>query len=210
MKTKHNIKICQCASCKSIRGEQSGENASNYKDGRTNKLTYCIDCNKPITCKAQRCLSCASKLRTGKQETNPLWLGGFLRNKCPDCGKAISVYVSRCQECYLKTIKGKNHWNYIDGLTLSPYSFEFTKELKREIRDRDNHKCQLCYKTEKQELRELNKVLSIHHIDYNRYNCLPENLITTCNACNLKVNANRDYYYAYFTYIMENYIYENI
>jgi len=203
MKTKHNIKTCRCASCASLRGETKGVNHPNFKDGRSLKLYYCKDCGKQITWQAIRCLSCASKLRIGKRENNPNWLGGFLRNKCIDCNESISVYVSRCQECYLKTIKGKNHPMYIDGLTLSPYSSKFTKKLKQQIRDRDNHECRLCYKTEKQELKKLNKVLSIHHIDYNRHNCLHENLITVCNACNLKVNANRDYYYAYFNYILK-------
>jgi len=34
-----------------------------------------------------------------------------------------------------------------------------------------------------------------------------DNLITLCRQCNTRVNFNRDYWFAYFTYIMENYIY---
>ena len=30
------------------------------------------------------------------------------------------------------------------------------------------------------------------------------NLISTCGKCNRKANYNRDYWFAYFTYVMEN------
>lgn len=43
----------------------------------------------------------------------------------------------------------------------------------------------------------------VHHIDDNKQNCKKNNLITTCNQCNIKANFNRDYWYAYFTYIVE-------
>ena len=34
-------------------------------------------------------------------------------------------------------------------------------------------------------------------------NCQEDNLIVTCTKCNALANANRDYWYAYFTYLME-------
>jgi len=43
----------------------------------------------------------------------------------------------------------------------------------------------------------------IHHIDYNKLNCQSNNLICLCKKCNSKVNFNRDYWYAYFRYIMD-------
>jgi hypothetical protein len=30
------------------------------------------------------------------------------------------------------------------------------------------------------------------------------NLITLCKKCNMKANSNRDYWYAFYSYLMEN------
>jgi len=92
----------------------------------------------------------------------------------------------------------------VDGRSYEPYPSDFNNILKRCIRKRDNYTCQKCYKTQKQELITINKKLSIHHIDYNKFNCSEFNLITLCNKCNHTVNSNRDYWFAYFIYAMEN------
>ena len=46
--------------------------------------------------------------------------------------------------------------------------------------------------------------LDIHHIDYNKMNYKKDNLITLCLKCNIKANFNRNYWYAYYVYLMEN------
>lgn len=71
-------------------------------------------------------------------------------------------------------------WN--GGISFEPYSAEFNKNLKRQIRERDNYTCQLCKKFGN----------FVHHIDYNKKNCSPDNLITLCNSDSSKVNSNRD------------------
>lgn len=38
----------------------------------------------------------------------------------------------------------------------------------------------------------------VHHIDYNKFNCNPENLITLCKSCHVKTNHNRNYWINYF------------
>lgn len=93
---------------------------------------------------------------------------------------------------------GKNSPNWQGGLSFLPYSLKFNCDLKRNIRERDNFICQECG-------REENKTdLSIHHIDYNKENCDESNLISLCKPCHSKTNGNRDYWFAYFTYVMEN------
>jgi 5-methylcytosine-specific restriction endonuclease McrA len=86
-----------------------------------------------------------------------------------------------------------------NGISFEPYSIEWTRELKRFIRDRDNHKCQYCQKNEN----ELEEKLHIHHIDYDKQNCKEENLISLCCSCHIATNNNRDYWFAYYTYLME-------
>jgi len=98
-----------------------------------------------------------------------------------------------------KATSGKNHPNWKDGSSLSPYSFEWTEELRQDIRCRDGHKCQICGKTEAQEVKEIKKLLCVHHMDYNKLNCKKSNLITLCAKCHGKTNYNRKKWIKYFT-----------
>lgn len=94
--------------------------------------------------------------------------------------------------------------NWIDGRSFEPYSIDFTEELKEQIRKRDNYECQNCSMTEEEHLIVMGRVLDVHHIDYDKQNCNDNNLITLCHSCNVRANANRDYWYAYFKYIIES------
>ena len=93
-----------------------------------------------------------------------------------------------------KQHSGEKHPAWKGGISFEPYSLEFSKQIKELIRSRDGYKCQKCGCLEIEE----GKKLSIHHIDYQKENCLPENLISLCNRCNLKVNINRKKWTKYF------------
>jgi hypothetical protein len=97
-------------------------------------------------------------------------------------------------------LAGKNNPAYIHGQSKNLYSSEF-KNVRNEIRQRDNFKCQFCKILESKCDREL----CVHHIDYNKENNKKKNLISLCIPCHINTNINRDYWYAYYTYIMENY-----
>jgi hypothetical protein len=104
----------------------------------------------------------------------------------------------------LELHKGKKNGRWIDGRSYEPYTSNF-KSSRESIRKRDSYKCQKCgIMQHKHLINNKKEKLSIHHIDYNKHNCNPKNLITLCRKCNSIVNTNRDYWYAYFTYIMEN------
>jgi len=95
-------------------------------------------------------------------------------------------------------VSRENNPNWKGGITEQKYCPKFNNKLKEKIRNRDNHICQLCGKTEEKN----NKKLAIHHIHYDKENCYPD-LITICNSCNSKVNFNREYYEEYFMKILE-------
>lgn len=78
----------------------------------------------------------------------------------------------------------KNH-KWKGGLGSESYPSEF-KRIREEIRERDNHTCQLCGKTKQPN----GYKLDVHHIDYNKRNSDPKNLITLCSSCNKEVDAN--------------------
>ena len=77
--------------------------------------------------------------------------------------------------------------NWKGGLSFDPYTPKFNKQLKELIRERDNRTCQKCGIPETEGKRRLD----VHHIDYDKKNCLPRNLISLCNICNIQVNSNR-------------------
>ena len=85
--------------------------------------------------------------------------------------------------------RGKNGNNWQGGISYEPYSVDWTKTLKRSIRQRDKYTCQLCGKE---------PATIVHHIDYNKKNSNPINLITLCQNCHGKTNKNRDYWTNYF------------
>jgi hypothetical protein len=82
---------------------------------------------------------------------------------------------------------GKNHWNYIDGSS-DLYPPDWTHRLREFIRERDDRICQLCDKTEEQN----GKRLCVHHIDYDKENCEPQNLVSLCSECHDKTKFNRE------------------
>lgn len=75
-----------------------------------------------------------------------------------------------------------------------PYAWTFNAELKEEVRRRDGYKCQLCGVPRS----ECMRALTVHHIDYDKQNSDPVNLVALCLSCNSKVNANRDHWTACF------------
>lgn len=126
---------------------------------------------------------------------------------CKVCGEIIEVKVSLqfrkkycswdCRNKGLKERKvwnkgknykpGKQHWNWQGGVGRLPYPFEWTETLKESIRQRDNYKCQFCFK------KQINKKLCIHHIDKDKNNLDPKNLISLCRSCHTKIHNGGRY-----------------
>lgn len=96
-------------------------------------------------------------------------------------------------------IKGEKHWNWKGGIEYQKYSINWTENLKRVIRERDHYICQICNNL------QLNETFNVHHIDYNKNNCNPNNLITLCRKCHMKTNINREYWKLYLTNLLKKY-----
>jgi len=92
-----------------------------------------------------------------------------------------------------KWLKLEKHPLWKWWITNKPYSTDWTNTLRRSIRERDRYTCQLC--TEQQ----WDCAFDIHHIDYDKLNCNPTNLITLCRSCHMKTNTNREYRKSIFT-----------
>ena len=82
--------------------------------------------------------------------------------------------------------KGVKNPQWQGGKSFEPYGLKFNEKLKELIRERDDYRCRLCSK------KENGKKHSVHHIDYNKQNNDPVNLITLCQPCHQKTNFNRE------------------
>ena len=143
-----------------------------------------------------------SKARQGKYcGKNAPWFGKHL-------SKATRQKLSEAQ-------LGEKSHNWLGGISLEPYGVKFTKQLREQIRERDNFTCQECKKTQE----ELGYRFNVHHIDYNKKNHNPNNLISLCNSCHCKTNYSREAWTKHFREMLteklqgvrkKNYTYEGV
>jgi len=143
------------------------------------KKRFCILCKKEINkyIKAKHCKSCSRKVAIKN--------GGFMPkyNKKHTTESKKLISLNRTGKCLLE----KNP-NWLGGKSFEPYTVDWTRTLKKSIRERDHYICKICCADG----------CFIHHIDYNKKNCNPNNLITLCHSCHSKTNFNRKYWISYF------------
>lgn len=87
---------------------------------------------------------------------------------------------------------GEKSYLWRGGTATSPYPIDWTKTLRKSIRERDHYICQICN----------DDGIDVHHIDYRKINNNPTNLITLCRRCHLKTNSNRESWMALLTDMM--------
>jgi cytochrome c553 len=90
---------------------------------------------------------------------------------------------------------GELNHNWRGGLKKQKYPKEFDLILKRAIRARDGFLCQMpgCH------VQEVGRAHNVHHIDYNKANNQPDNLITLCATCHAKTSNHREFWAQYFS-----------
>lgn len=110
--------------------------------------------------------------------------------KVKSCGCLVSELMSlRC---------GELSPNWKGGVSQEPYCYVWGDlEYKKDLKERDNNNCMnpAC--------RGNTNRLCLHHINYNKKNCHPWNLITLCYSCNGRANYNRDFWEKYYNRIMQ-------
>jgi len=104
---------------------------------------------------------------------------------------------SRCPICRSINMTGENNPRWKGGIACEPYCDTWLdEEYKQAIKQRDNNKClnPLCNKNSER--------ICLHHIDYNKKNCHPNNLITLCISCNSKANKDRTWHESWYKAIL--------
>jgi hypothetical protein len=104
---------------------------------------------------------------------------------------------SRCPVCRYINMSGEKSPRWKGGISLEPYcDIWLDEEYKQSIKDRDGYKClnpdctNICSK------------LVLHHINYNKKDCNPENIITVCLSCNSRANKDREWHEAWYKAII--------
>ncbi len=122
---------------------------------------------------------------------NPRYIDGrsIKIKMCVVCGKILNDYrAKKCGSCAKVGNKnaneGKDNYNWNGGFSIL-YPRGWTKKFKSEIRKRDKFTCQLCKRKEQQGERNFD----VHHLDDNKRNILPSNLITLCRSCHCKIRG---------------------
>lgn len=124
--------------------------------------------------------------------------------ECVNCSKVVRLRKSHIErgerlfcsmDCknlfHAKEMDGEGNSNWIGGVSFLPYASSFTKKLKRKIIARDKNSCGICGRVVEKNYRGFSFNLVIHHIDYNKNNSSPENLMTLCCQCHGRTHYNR-------------------
>jgi len=99
---------------------------------------------------------------------------------------------------------GELNSQWQNGKSFEIYPKEF-KYKRNTILERDNYTCQSS------NCKCLSKILDIHHIDYNKKNNNPDNLITLCRSCHAKTNGKnvRQYWTQFYTILINERMMQN-
>lgn len=89
---------------------------------------------------------------------------------------------------------GENNATWFGGKTKERYPVGWSRFYKDTIRDRDGNACQMCGVKEEGGVGH-----NVHHIDYDKSNLSPDNLISLCKTCHGITNFNRDQWTIGFT-----------
>lgn len=86
--------------------------------------------------------------------------------------------------------------NWKGGVSRIPYTWDF-RRISKKIIERDSYKCQNpnCCGTDKR--------MTTHHINHDKQDNSPLNLIALCSVCNSKANFNRPFWVLLYGEIMQ-------
>jgi len=102
--------------------------------------------------------------------------------------KQAEAWTPEARQRQAEAWAGENNPNWRGGLSLEPYGPDFSDELKAYIRSRDSYRCAVC------NVAEDGHAHHCHHLDYNKANNDPSNLITLCRPCHSRTNTNRRFW----------------
>jgi len=139
----------------------------------------------------------------------PSYIKGHYWNgkKRPDTSELMKNVTRTCvwkgkkrpdhSEWMKENCQGETHPAWKGGISYEPYCDAWQdRDYKESIKERDGCKCL------NPECRKIPCRLILHHINYNKKDCSPRNLITICQSCNGRANKNRRWHKSWYLAIL--------
>lgn len=180
-----------------------------YYKVRNTITKECKNCGDKFQLKAYRSdrqfcdMDCYTEWREGRFTGENSYSYNRIEVNCAACNntlKRIKSHDNRRQHhfcnnnCYAQWISenknGEDAFHWQGGP--ATYGPGWDREKKKEVRKRDDYRCQACGKTQKQELDDIGRNLCVHHIipakqfDNSNKRNDKNNLVTLCLSCHMK------------------------
>lgn len=180
-----------------------GDRNPNWKGGLIDKT--CQQCGKAYAVKRVHAGSkfCSLQCVGVSQRGSGTSKGRTVTKVCEVCSKEFAVFASHESRfhCCSKACShqrraaitaGEANPNWLGGMSRHGYPWDF-RAISKAIIERDGSKCMnpTC--------RGEDARLTAHHIDYDKSNCSPSNLICLCSSCNSRANFNRSDWQALYS-----------
>ena len=98
---------------------------------------------------------------------------------------------------------GEESFQWKGGISFLPYTTDFNKIFKLSIRQRDGLMCAKCGMKEEHCIKLFNRVLDVHHINYDKKVSIQENCISLCKSCHIESNINRESWLVFYQSILK-------
>lgn len=172
---------------------ERGVNNPNWRG--VSQTCKCLHCGKEVLVQANKRkkggIFCSPKCHA-QGKYNPAWKR--IEIACDFCGANMERAPSHihgtnfcskpCQNEYQShRMRGTGNLNWRHGKEARRYGSDWRLALKKKIRKRDNYTCQSCFT---KQLDDAVMQHHVHHIDFDRNNNSPENLITLCVLCHIR------------------------
>jgi len=166
------------------------------------EMPACVHCGQPYLMNkyvpTEFCSKSCGKLASGFKHSDATKnkIGKSMVGNKHMLGKTHSLKTKLKLSEITSSKCGPQASNWRGGISFEPYCSDWTKEYKEYIRERDGDTCLNpdCWCKD--------DVLTIHHINYDKKNCGPENLITVCRSCNSRANKDRRWHKAWYQAII--------
>ena len=128
-----------------------------------------------------------AKLSESRKGSKSVWWG---KRHSPETRAKMSASAKAAK----RDFRGARNPRWLGGVSAEPYAWTFNEELKEEVRRRDGYRCQKCGVPQA----ECRRALDVHHVDYDKKNSDPVNLVALCEPCHSRVNVNRRHWTTVF------------
>lgn len=185
----HGIKLRTLSEARAKHPKSKKQPKTSRRKGKKNQITKtCAHCQKSFSSYPSiKTKFCSNDCYRAGQDKPVILTCAFCEEPfwqylCDiDAGRVTGLHCSPA--CRHKKRRKENG-------TVREYPSVWNNQLRTAIRQRDCFECALCY----------GFGYDVHHIDYDKTNCDPKNLITLCHPCHSKTNFNRQHWIEVFAH----------